>query len=62
MQESDIIEMLRKQHPSGADELITHYGPLMQYIIRCIRTAANPSKMKLGLKLAVPFLTTKLKL
>ncbi len=36
MQESDIIEMLRNQHPSGAEELISHYGPLMQYVIRPI--------------------------
>lgn len=38
MQESDIIEMLRNQHPNGADELISHYGPLMQYVIRPIVT------------------------
>ena len=36
MQERDIIEMLRNQHPSGAEELIGHYGPLMQYIIKPI--------------------------
>ena len=36
MQESDIIEMLRKQHPSGTEELISHYGPLMKYIIKPI--------------------------
>ena len=36
MQESDIIEMLKNQHPSGAEELIGHYGPLMQYIIKPI--------------------------
>ena len=36
MQESDIIEMLRKQHPSGPEELISHYGPLMKYIIKPI--------------------------
>ena len=38
MQDSDIIEMLRNQHPSGAEELISHYGPLMQYVIRPIVT------------------------
>ena len=38
MQESDIIEMLRKQHPSGTEELISHYGPLMKYIIKPIVT------------------------
>ena len=38
MQESDIIEMLRNQHPNGAEELISHYGPLMQYVIRPIVT------------------------
>ena len=36
MQESDIIEMLRKRHPSGPEELISHYGPLMKYIIKPI--------------------------
>ena len=36
MQESDIIEMLRKQSPDGAAELISHYGPLMKYVIRPI--------------------------
>ena len=36
MQESDIIEMLRKRHPSGTEELISHYGPLMKYIIKPI--------------------------
>lgn len=36
MQESDIIEMLRKQSPDGAGELIRHYGPLMQYVIKPI--------------------------
>ena len=36
MQESEIIEMLRKQSPDGAAELISHYGPLMKYVIRPI--------------------------
>ena len=36
MQESDIIEMLRKQSPDGAAELMSHYGPLMKYVIRPI--------------------------
>lgn len=38
MQESDIIEMLRKQSPDGAAELISHYGPLMEYVIKPILT------------------------
>ena len=36
MQERDIIEMLRKQDPNSASELISHYGPLMQYVIKPI--------------------------
>ncbi len=38
MQESDIIQKLRKQSPDGAAELISHYGPLMKYVIRPIVT------------------------
>ena len=38
MQESDIIEMLRKQSSDGAAELISHYGPLMEYVIKPILT------------------------
>lgn len=41
MQERDIIKMLRQQHPSGADALISHYGPLMQYIIKPIISDAQ---------------------
>jgi len=33
MQEHSIIEMLRNKDPNGADALLRHYGPLMQYII-----------------------------
>jgi len=36
MQEADIIEMLRKQHPDGAAQLLNHYGPLMRYVIKPI--------------------------
>lgn len=36
MQESGIIEMLKKQDPNGAAELVGHYGPLMQYVIKPI--------------------------
>ena len=36
MQERSIIEMLRTQDPNGADTLLSHYGPLMQYIIKPI--------------------------
>ncbi len=36
MQEADIIEMLRSQDPNGAEQLLNHYGPLMQYIIKPI--------------------------
>jgi RNA polymerase sigma-70 factor (ECF subfamily) len=36
VQECDIIELLRRKDPNGAAELISHYGPLMQYIIRPI--------------------------
>ena len=36
MQESEIIEMLRKQSPDGAAALMSHYGPLMKYVIRPI--------------------------
>lgn len=33
MQESDIIELLTQRNPEGADELLSHYGPLMKYVI-----------------------------
>ena len=36
MQESDIIEKLKQQSPDGAEKLVTHYGPLMKYVIRPI--------------------------
>lgn len=36
MQESNIIELLRQQDPNGAAELLSHYGPLMKYIIKPI--------------------------
>lgn len=36
MKECEIIELLRKQAPNGADALLSHYGPLMQYIIKPI--------------------------
>ncbi len=38
MQESDIIEMLRKQDANGASALVNHYGPLMQYTIQTENT------------------------
>ncbi len=33
MKEEDIIELLLQKSESGMDELLTHYGPLMRYII-----------------------------
>ena len=36
MQESEIIEMLRKRNPNGASALVSHYGPLIQYVIKPI--------------------------
>lgn len=33
MQGSDIIELLAKQDPKAAEELLCHYGPLMRYVI-----------------------------
>ena len=36
MQETDIIELLLRQDPRGAEMLLSHYGPLMQYIIKPI--------------------------
>ena len=36
MQESDIIEMLRKRNLNGASALVSHYGPLIQYVIKPI--------------------------
>ena len=36
MQEEDLIQLLIQQDPKGAEELLRHYGPLMQYVIRPI--------------------------
>ena len=36
MQESDIIEKLKQKSPDGAEELVSHYGPLMKYVIKPI--------------------------
>lgn len=36
MQEQELIELLIRRDPQGAEELLRHYGPLMQYVIRPI--------------------------
>ena len=36
MQESDIIEKLKQKSPDGTEELVSHYGPLMKYVIKPI--------------------------
>ncbi len=36
MREAEIIELLREQDERGMEELLTHYGPLMRYIIKPI--------------------------
>ena len=36
MQEQDLIERIARHDPKGAEELLQHYGPLMQYVIRPI--------------------------
>ena len=36
MRESEILDLLRSQGESGMTELLTHYGPLMRYIIKPI--------------------------
>lgn len=36
MQESDMIALLRKKDPTATAELVTHYSPLMRYIIKPI--------------------------
>lgn len=33
MQETDIIELLLRQDPQGAEVLLSRYGPLMKYVI-----------------------------
>ncbi len=36
MQESKVIAMLKNRSPGAAEALISHYGPLMQYVIKPI--------------------------
>lgn len=36
MREADILELLREHDEHGMEELLTHYGPLMRYIIKPI--------------------------
>jgi len=36
MQEQEVISLLTRQDPRGAEELLSHYGPLMQYVINPI--------------------------
>ena len=36
MQEQDLIERIARHDPKSAEELLQHYGPLMQYVIRPI--------------------------
>lgn len=33
MQEQEMLELIRRRDPKGAEELLRHYGPLMRYII-----------------------------
>lgn len=40
MQDKEIIELIRKRDPKGAEALLQHYGPLMRYIIQPI--LSNP--------------------
>lgn len=41
MLEQEIIELIRQKNSRGADELLTHYGPLMRYIISPILPDAH---------------------
>ena len=41
MQEQDIIEMLRQKEPEGVAKLLSHYGPLIRYVIRPIVSNAQ---------------------
>ncbi len=36
MQEAEILDLLRSHDEQGIEELLTHYGPLMRYIIKPI--------------------------